>query len=135
MRKRTLNMAKEKILVVDDEKDFVDLISGWLEMKKFRVMKAYDGKEGFEKIRSERPDLMLLDITMPEMNGYDLCVKLKTDKDYKDIPIIILSAHFQPNDIEFGKAVGAAAYMTKPVELEQLMHKMEELLGSKSSKL
>lgn len=124
-------MAKYKLLVIDDEKGFVDTISERLEAKGFEILKAFNGKEGLEAAHSARPDLIILDITMPEMNGYDVCRKLKTDETFKDTPVIILSAHFQPNDIRFGKEMGADAYMTKPLELDLLLHKVNALMRMK----
>ena len=121
-------MDKKRILIVDDEKDFTDTLSMRLEALGFDIIKAYTGKEGIEKAHAERPDLIILDIMMPEMNGYDVCRKLKIDDKYKSIPIIILTAKFQPNDVEFGKEMGADAYLTKPLELGALLHKVNAIL-------
>ncbi|MFA6079281.1 MAG: response regulator [Candidatus Omnitrophota bacterium] len=125
-------MANKKLLVVDDERDFVDIIAERLGAKGFTILKAYDGREGLEKALLEKPDLIVLDIAMPEMNGYDVCIKLKENKDLKDTPVIILTAKFQPNDIEFGREVGADAYLTKPLELDTLLNKVNELLKAKN---
>lgn len=125
-------MNRVKLLIVDDEKDFVDLLAERLALKGFDTIKAFNGREGLEKAHIEKPDIILLDIAMPEMNGYDVCEKLKIDKDYKNIPVIMLTAKFQPDDIEFGKGVGADAYLTKPVELEVLAHKINALLRLES---
>jgi len=124
-------MSKKKLLVVDDERGFVDIVSERLSVKGFDILSAFDGKEGFEKARSERPDLIILDILMPKMNGYELCKNLKLDEDLKDIPIIMLTVRFEPNDIVFGKTVGADAYLSKPLELELLLHTVNMLLNSK----
>ena len=121
-------MAKKKLLIVDDEKDFIAMVTERLAAKGFEIIEAFDGKDGIEKAHIEKPDIILLDIMMPEMNGYDMCRKLKIDENYKDIPIIMVTAKFQPNDVEFGKEMGADAYLTKPLELETLSHKIEALL-------
>lgn len=121
-------MAKKKVLVVDDETDFVDIVRVRLEANNFEVTVAYDGEEALEKVREERPDIIVLDIMMPKINGFDVCRKLKIDQNYKDIPIIMLTAKFQASDIEFGAAVGADAYITKPFEPQVLLGKMRELL-------
>lgn len=121
-------MAKKKVLVVDDEQGFIELIRDRLEAKGFDVITAINGREALEMAHTEEPDLMILDVMMPEMNGYDVCRKIKIDKKFSDMPIIILTAKFQPNDIEFGKEMGADAYLTKPLELETLSDKMDELL-------
>lgn len=122
-------MAKRRLLIVDDEHDFVDALSTRLEAKGYDVIKAFDGKEGLEKAHLEHPDLIVLDIIMPEMSGYDVCRKLKVDQKFNNIPIIILTAKFEPSDIEFGKEMGADAYLTKPVELDVLSDKISELLS------
>jgi DNA-binding response OmpR family regulator len=127
-------MKKERLLIVDDEKDFVGFISERLEAKGFDILTAFDGKEGLGMAQSQRPDLIILDVSMPEMNGYDVCRNLKTDENYKDIPIIMLTARFQPNDIMFGKEMGSDAYLTKPLELELLLNTVNTLLGSQKRK-
>ena len=127
-------MNKEKLLVIDDEKEFVDTVAERLEAKGFDIVKAFDGKEGLEKVHLEKPDLVILDVMMPKMNGYDVCRKLKLDENFKNTPVLMLTAKFQPNDIEFGKKMGADAYLTKPLELEALLHKINALLRAKRKK-
>ena len=124
-------MANERLLIVDDEKDFVDMLAERLEAKGFDVIESFDGKEGLEKARSEEPDLIILDIIMPEMSGYDVCRKLKLDDKLKKTPIVMLTAKFEPNDINFGKEMGADAYLTKPLELDLLLQKINALLRLK----
>ncbi len=124
-------MAKSRLLLIDDEKDFVDALSLRLEAKGYDIIKAFDGKEGLEKAHASNPDLIILDIMMPEMNGYDVCRKLKIDQKFNKIPVIMLTAKFEPNDITFGKEMGAEAYLTKPIELEVLSQKIAELLKEK----
>jgi len=127
-------MAKKRLLVVDDERDFIDVISERLGAKGFDILRAFDGKEGIERAHADKPDLIILDIAMPGMNGYDVCRKLKLDENLKDTPIIMLTAKFQPSDIKFGMGMGADAYLTKPLELELLLHTVEALLKSKKRK-
>jgi len=126
-------MAGMKLLIIDDEKDFVEAIAARLAAKGLEILKAFDGREGLEKARSEKPDLVILDVIMPEMNGYDVCRKLKVDedKDVRSIPVIMLTAKFEPNDIKFGREMGADAYMTKPLELEPLLREIDRLLSAK----
>ena len=121
-------MAVKKVLLVDDEIDFVDLISSRLESDGFRVKPAYDGEAALEKVETDRPDIIILDIIMPKINGFDVCRRLKADKKYKDIPVIMLTAKFQPSDIKFSLEVGADAYITKPFEPSVLLEKLRELL-------
>jgi len=120
-------MAKNKILLVEDDSYLVKAITIRLEANDFEVVAAIDGEEGLAKARSEKPDLIILDIMLPKMSGFDICRKLKIDKRYKDIPIIMLTAKFQPSDIEFGKEMGADAYITKPFDSQVLLAKIEEL--------
>lgn len=121
-------MAKNKILLVEDDLNLVKAITIRLGANNFEVVAATDGEEGLDKARSEKPDLIILDIMLPKMDGFDVCRKLKVDKQYKNIPIIMLTAKFQPNDIKFGKDVGADAYMTKPFDSPALIAKIGELL-------
>ena len=127
-------MSKEKLLVIDDEEEFVKTIAERLEAKGFDIVKAFNGKAGLEKAHLENPDLVILDVMMPEMSGYDVCRKLKLDEKFKNTPILMLTAKFQPNDIEFGKEMGADAYLTKPLELEALLHKVTALLRVRRKK-
>jgi len=117
-----------KILIVDDEVELNHLIKKRLEVDRYQVITAYDGKEGIEKVKSENPDLIILDVYMPEMDGFEVCRILKGDDRYKKIPIIFLSAMAQQNDYNFGKEVGADAYIAKPFEPTILLAKIESLL-------
>lgn len=118
----------KKILIVDDETDLVELVKMRLEASGYDVITAYDGVAGLKKAREGKPDLIVLDILLPEMNGYRVCLDLKTDKMYKDIPIIMFTAKFQPADIRFGKELGADAYITKPFEPQLLIDEIRRLL-------
>ena len=127
-------MAKKKrILLVDDEADFVEVLRVRLEDSNYEVIVAYDGEEGLEISEREEPDLIILDIMLPKISGFDVCRKLKIDENFKNIPIIMLTAKFQPNDIKFGMAMGADAYITKPFEPQVLLEKMRELLDKRRS--
>lgn len=121
-------MAGNKILLVDDEVNFVDVVRTRLEGNKYQVITAYDGEEALERVKEDRPDLIILDIMMPKISGFDVCRKLKIDPNYKDIPIIMLTAKFQANDKNFCIAMGADAYITKPFESQALLDKIRELL-------
>ena len=127
-------MDKKRILIVDDEKDFIDPLSARLEARGFDIIGAHTGKEGLEKARAEKPDLIILDIMMPEMDGYDVCRKLKIDENYKKIPIIMLTAKFQPNDVKFAKEMGADAYLTKPLDFDMLLKMLSTFLNVKQEK-
>lgn len=126
-------MAGQKILIVDDDLDFCEATKLILESKAYKVNVAHDGKEGLEKVRSEEPDLVILDVMMPEMNGYDVCVIMKADPGLSSIPVILLTAVNQEMfKTSFTKEMGlmteADDYIAKPVEPEDLVEAIEALL-------
>ena len=118
-----------KILLVDDEKEFVDMIKMRLEAKNYAVITAYDGIEALNKTRELRPDLIILDIMLPNLDGYQVCRMIKFDKTFGEIPIILLTALDQEKDRKLGEQVRADAYITKPFEPEELVEKIAVLLG------
>jgi DNA-binding response OmpR family regulator len=126
-------MAK-RILVVDDEARVMTVIQKRLESAGYEVLTAMDGNEALIKARSERPDLIILDLILPKLNGYQVCSILKRDSYYKQIPIIMLTARTQERDIEEGMRVGADAYMTKPFKNEALLAQIEQLLAKVDEK-
>ena len=121
-------MAKKRILVVDDEKDLVETVTFRLEASGYEVIAAGDGQEGLDKARKEAPDLIILDLMLPKMDGYKVCRMLKFDEKYKEIPIIMFTARAQETDKKIGEDVGVDAYITKPFEPQQLLEKIAELL-------
>ncbi len=127
-------MGKKKILVVDDEEDILNVLRFRLEANNYEVLVASDGQEGLNKARSEKPDLMILDLMLPKLDGYKVCRMLKFDEDYKAIPIIIFTARVQKKDEELGMEMGADAYIPKPFEPEILLGKIKELLNKKMIK-
>ena len=122
-------MDKKRILVVDDEEDILNVLRFRLEANNYEVLVASDGQEGLNKARSEKPDLMILDLMLPKLDGYKVCRMLKFDEAYKAIPIIIFTARAQKKDEELGLEMGADAYISKPFEPEILLGKIKELLG------
>lgn len=124
---------KQLILVVDDDPDLVDSVSRKLEDNNYRTSKAYDGVEAWVKIRQERPDLVLLDVMMPEKDGYQVCAELKKDPQFKDITVVLLTAvadnvkstNYTHQD---GKTTLADDYIAKPVDLDKLMEMVNENL-------
>ena len=121
-------MTKQRILIVDDEVELVKAIQIRLEQAGYEALFAYDGQEGLEKAHKEKPDLIILDLMLPKMDGYWVCDLLKRDKRYNNIPIIIFTARAQESDIKMGQEVGADAYITKPFEYQVLLDKIKELL-------
>ena len=121
-------MADKKILIVDDEKDLVETLSFRLKANNYEVVTAFDGQEGLDKARSENPDLIILDLMLPKIDGYKVCRMLKFDEKSKKIPIILFTALAQDSDKKMGDEVGADAYVTKPFDPKALMGKIQELL-------
>src|SRR3989338_5031088 len=120
----SMTACGKKILVIDDEQDLVDMLEITLESEGYEVLKAYDGHEGLEKSRESKPDLILLDVMLPKMDGYQVCRLLKFDDSSKDIPIVMLTARNQKQDRLTGKRVGADEYLVKPFSNEDLLKKI-----------
>lgn len=125
-------MDKKRVLIVDDEFDIVETIQFMLESEGFECLVAYDGEDALLKARTENPDLILLDIMLPKINGYQVCRLLKSDEEYKHIPIIMLTAKVQESDKFWGKESGADDYVTKPFEMEKLIQKIQGYLEIKA---
>lgn len=121
-------MDKKRILLVDDEESLVELVTVRLKTLDYEVIPAYDGHEALEKARREKPDLIILDLMLPKMDGYKVCAMLKHDPRYMKIPIILFTARAQESDEKLGYECGANAYITKPFEHQELIGKIKELL-------
>jgi len=125
---------KRRILIVDDEPDFCSIVQGQLEKEGFDVDVAYNGVEGLEKVHASPPDAIVLDVMMPEMDGYEVCKKLKADEKYIDIPIILLTAvashvtstRYTHRD---GMATEADDYIAKPASAEDITESIKRLLS------
>ncbi len=117
------------MLVVDDDPVILKLLQVNFEMEGFDVVTASDGLEGLEKARAERPDIVLLDIMMPRMDGLQVTKILKSEEETSGIPIILLSAKAQASDIEAGRDIGADDYLTKPFDPNELLDRVNELLA------
>lgn len=126
-------MAKGKILVVDDEIYIVHILDFSLGMEGYEVVTALDGEQALEKARSEKPDLIVLDIMMPKLDGYETCKRLKADPATKDVPVILLSAKGRNVDQKVGFEVGADDYITKPFSPRKLVERINAILGHGTS--
>lgn len=127
---------KKRILVVDDEPDFCSIVQANLEKEGFEVELAYDGIEGLEKVKTNPPDAIVLDVMMPEKDGYAVCKELKNDDKYKDIPILMLTAvasHVTSTRYSHydGMSMEADDYLAKPASAEQITESIKWLLGMK----
>ena len=125
-------MAKGKILVVDDEIYIVHILDFSLGMEGYEVLTALDGEQALEKAHAEHPDLIVLDIMMPKLDGYETCKMLKADPATKDVPVILLSAKGRNVDQKIGFEVGADDYITKPFSPRKLVERINALLGQAS---
>ena len=117
-----------RILYVEDNEDNIYMLRHRLERKGIEVIVANDGAEGIESARRERPDLILMDLSLPVIDGWEAARRLKASPDTQTIPIIALSAHAMTGDRERALAAGCNDYDTKPVDLRALMAKIEALL-------
>jgi len=110
---------QKTILIVEDEKNIVDIVKFNLMREGYRTIEAYDGEEGLNKARSENPDLVLLDVMLPKMIGFDVCKTLRAEGN--NVPVIILTAREEETDKVFGLEIGADDYMTKPFSMRELV--------------
>ena len=118
---------RKKILVIDDEKDIVKLLESRLKANHYEVVTAFDGEEGLEKLKKEKPDLVILDIFMPKTDGYTFVREYKTIVDVKSVPIIVLTAKERMRDLF--KMEGVADYILKPFMAEELLEKVNKHIG------
>ncbi len=120
------------ILVADDDEDILGALGYVLKQKGYNVEQAKDGAETIVKSRQLKPDLILLDIMMPDFDGFFTCRELKNKEETKRIPIIILTARGEAEDIKTAFKAGANDYLVKPFGMDQLLYRIDEFLGSKS---
>ena len=118
-----------KILYVEDNEDDVFMLSWWLTRQGFQVLISGDGREGIALARSERPDLILMDLSLPGLDGWQATRSLKAATETRGIPIIVLTAHAMDGDREKALGCGADDYHTKPLRLAPLLAKIRALLG------
>lgn len=124
-------MAGKKILIVDDDQDFASLLEFDLKKHGYHVEKAADGEEGLQKVPTVKPDLIMLDIKMPKVDGYTFVRRLKKEMDYKDIPIIVLTSYEPMKDMF--QLEGVRDYFVKSANMEGLLQTIEKNLNSNSA--
>ncbi|AWI74922.1 two-component system response regulator [Parazoarcus communis] len=122
-------MAK-KILIADDEPNIVISLEFLLKREGFDVTVATDGEEAVNRIRSDRPDLVLLDVMMPKKSGFEVCQEVKADPELESIRILMLTAKGRDTEVSKGLALGADAYMTKPFSTKELVERVRSMLES-----
>src|SRR5262249_28229754 len=131
-RKEGSGMAEGRILGVDDEIYIVHILDFSLGMGGYEVLTALAGEQALEKARNEKPDLIVLDIMMPKLDGYETCRRLKAEPETKDVPVILLSAKGRNVDQKVGFEVGADDYITKPFSPRKLVERINAILGQTS---
>jgi DNA-binding response OmpR family regulator len=121
-----------KIVIAEDEPDIRELIAFTLRFAGHEVITGSNGQEGYDLTKSEHPDLVMFDVRMPKMTGYDACKKIKADPEIAGIPVVFLSAKGQENEIEQGIAAGAEEYLLKPFAPDQLTERVKAILSKYS---
>jgi phosphate regulon transcriptional regulator PhoB len=121
-------MTPKKILVADDEKDIVDLVAYNLEQEGFTVLKAYDGRQAWDKVNAEKPALLILDLMMPAIPGMEVCRMIRRQEATAGLPIIMLTAKSDPVDRILGLEVGADDYLAKPFHVRELIARVRAVL-------
>ena len=119
----------KKILIVDDEQDIVETLKFILEANGYECFCAYNGEDGLNFAKEIMPDLIILDVMMPKINGYKISRLLKYDNKYKDIPILMVTARSQEEDKIIGEETGADEYITKPFNVDDVVEKVKSYLG------
>ena len=125
--------GKGKILIADDERDLVEMLAYNLKKKGYQTTAAYDGFEAWEKIETEKPDLMILDLMMPDLDGWELCrlIRRSQKEEVREVGILMLTARAMPEDRVYGLEIGADDYLTKPFSLNELVLRVEKLIEKK----
>ena len=123
----------QKILVVDDEHDYVALLSEILTSHGYEVRAAYDGQQAIDMVTKEKPDLIILDIKMPKLNGLEVGKFLGGDMRYEDIPFLMLTASNDFDDMKVGLKLGAISYLVKPFKQKVLLSLVDGLINKKPS--
>jgi len=118
-----------KILIAEDEPDIRDLIVFTLQLSGYEVIATADGVEAFQRALTEIPDLIMMDVRMPRMTGYEACAKMKHMDELKHIPVVILSAKGQESEIQTGLNVGAYEYILKPFAPDELIQRVKKIVA------
>lgn len=115
-------------MIVEDNQDNRELLIKILKVKGFRIIEAVDGEDALQKVSIERPDLILMDISIPKIDGYEVTRRLKNQPDFQDIPIIALTAHAMKGDREKALKAGCDGYITKPINIRELPNQVIDFL-------
>lgn len=125
-----MTTTKRRVLLVDDEPSIIKVVGKRLEVAGYEVLIAMDGQEGLTKAKLGRPDVIVLDLMMPKLNGFEVCAALKQDPQFQHIPVIIFTGKGRGMDEQLCRECGANAYLTKPHRPEELIEQIEALLAN-----
>lgn len=125
-------MTQKKVMIIEDEEDAAELFAEMMRISGFRVLKTSKSAPAIEMMTADKPDIVLLDIMMPEVSGLDILRQMRRDPNLAGIPVIVVTAKGMPADIKNGMEAGASTYLTKPVGFQELKEAVERTLGAKS---
>lgn len=125
-------MTQKTVMIIEDEEDAADLFAEMMRISGFRVLKTSKSAPAIEMMTADKPDIVLLDIMMPEVSGLDILRQMRRDPNLAGIPVIVVTAKGMPADIKNGMEAGASTYLTKPVGFQELKEAVERTLGAKS---
>jgi DNA-binding response OmpR family regulator len=124
-----------KLLIVDDEEFTVDMLQTFLQMNGFETFGAFNGEDGLVLVKVEQPEVIILDLMLPDIEGYEVCKRIRTYPDSATLPVVILSARAEQSSKERAMAAGADAYLVKPVQFPVLLSEVNRLLTEKKAQL
>ncbi len=122
---------RKKVLIVDDEKDLCDILSLHFDMREWETIQAHNGKDALEVLKKNKPDLIILDVLMPKMDGFELLKAIKSSDSYASIPVIMLTAKGEPENLDKGISLGAEFYLPKPFQIDNLFNFIDLTLADK----
>jgi DNA-binding response OmpR family regulator len=125
----TSKSTKKKVIIVDDDREVREMLKMALEIEGYDVAQAANGLRLISSLHVDRPDAILLDVMMSWINGFELCRAVKKNEEFKDIPVIFVSARKTARDIEEGMAAGAVDYFSKPIDMERLIARVAEVVS------
>ncbi len=125
------NESKIKVLIIDDEPETVNLLVAFLRLFDCEAQGVYNGQSGLKAATEQRPDVLILDLMLPDMDGLEVCRRLREQPTTHDLPIVILSARTSPEDVKLGYAAGATRYLKKPVDLDLLLKEVRRVAALK----
>jgi DNA-binding response OmpR family regulator len=122
---------KKRILLIDDHQTVFRLLAAIVRIRGYELLYAENGQQGIVKARAERPDLILLDVMMPDLDGFKVCRFLKEYEETRDIPVLFLTARGAESDLESGRQAGADGFMTKPFQTAEVLSQIERMLAER----